>query len=175
MNDDEGDLAGNGWVRMTADGTEQVLAYDAAWWDGAKGWRPNGEKDDVVNLSSKLVRVRRDVLRSLDALNLLADGAFGWEPGDRQVKIDMHYLAFALHAAQAGFKSEGQQLVDALWRRPAAAKKALAKLRERIGRPDAKCRTSREWYLMLRKEAEEQAKAKDEDQDEEDEDEGDAD
>lgn len=175
MNDDEGELAGNGWVRMTADGTEQVLAYDAAWWDGAKGWRPNGEKDDVVNLSSKLVRVRRDVLRSLDALNLLADGAFGWEPGDRQVKIDMHYLAFALHAAQAGFKSEGQQLVDALWRRPAAAKKALAKLRERIGRPDAKCRTSREWYLMLRKEAEEQAKAKDEDQDEEDEDEGDAD
>ena len=173
MNDDEGELAGNGWVRTTADGTEQVLAYDAVWWDGAKGWRPNGEKDDVVDLSSKLVRLRRDLLRSLDALNLLADGAFGRELGDGQVKIDMHYLAFALHAAQAGFKSEGQQLIDALWRRPAAAKKALVKLRERISRPEAKCRTSREWYLMLRKEAEEQAKAKDEA--EEDEDEGDAD
>ena len=175
MNDDEGALAGNGWVRTMTDGTEQVLAYDAVWWDGAKGWRPNGEKEDVILLSSKLARVRRDVLRSLDALNLLAEGAFGWEPGDRQMKIDMHYLAFALHVAQAGFKSEGQQLVDALWRRPVAAKKALVRLRERIGRPEAKCRTSREWYLLMRDKAEKQAKAKDEGKGKEGKDEGDAD
>lgn len=175
MNDDEGGLAGNGWLRTTADGTEQVLAYDAVWWDGAKGWRPNGEKEDVVCLRSKLVRVRRDILRSLDALNLLAEGAFGWELGDRQMKIDMHYLAFAFHVAQAGFKSEGQQLIDALWRRPVAAKKALVKLHERIGRPEAKCRTSREWYLLMRDKAEKQAKAKDEDKDKEDKDECDAD
>ena len=91
------------------------------------------------------------------------------------MKIDMHYLAFALHVAQAGFKSEGQQLVDALWRRPVAAKKALVRLRERIGRPEAKCRTSREWYLLMRDKAEKQAKAKDEDKGKEDKDEGDAD
>ena len=66
-------------------------------------------------------------------------------------------------------------MIDAMWRRPAAAKKALAKLRERIGRPEAMCRTSREWYLLMQDRAEKQAKEKDEGEDKEGKDEGDAD
>lgn len=129
----------------------------------------------MFRFGSTTVRLRRDFLRSLDTLTLLADGAFGWGSRFRQDEFDANYLAFALHACQAGFKSEGQQLIDALWRRPAAAKKALAKLRERIGRPEAKCRTLREWYLLMQDRAEKRAKEKDEGEDKEDEDEGDAD
>lgn len=146
--DDEAMLAGNGWVRTAAAETEEFLAFDAAWWDAAKGWRPNGEKDDVISLSATPVRLRRDLLRSLDTLNLLADGAFDRIQGEGQGKVDTATLAFALHACQVGFKDEAQQLLDALWRRPAAAKEALAKLRERISSPGAKCKTVREWYLL---------------------------
>ena len=175
--DEEGELSGNGWMRTASDGSEEFLAFDSVWWNAAKGWRPNGEKDDVIGLCGMSVRLRRDLFRSIDTLNLLADGAFGWNEilNEGQVKVDATALAFALHACQAGFKSEGQQLIDAMWRRPAAAKKALAKLRERIGRPEAKCRTSREWYLLMQDRAEKQAKEKDEGEDKEGKDEGDAD
>lgn len=175
--DEEGELSGNGWMRTASDGSEEFLAFDSVWWNAAKGWRPNGEKDDVIGLCGMSVRLRRDLFRSIDTLNLLADGAFGWNEilNEGQVKVDATALAFALHACQAGFKSEGQQLIDAMWRRPAAAKKALAKLRERIGRPEAKCRTSREWYLLMQDRAEKQAKEKDEGEDKEGKDECDAD
>ena len=158
--DVESRLEGNGWVRTAADGTEQFLAYDAAWWDGVKECEP--------------IRLRRDILRSLDTLNLLADGAFGFD-GWCQDEIDSSYRALALHAAQAGFKSEGQQLLDALWRRPAAAKKALAKLRERFGRPEAKCRTSHDWYEMMRAKGKAESESADEAENEEEDDESDAD
>ena len=175
VDDPESSLDGNGWVRTAADGTERFLAYDAVWWDAPKGGCSDEKEKDMFRFGSTTVRLRRDFLRSLDTLTLLADGAFGWGSRFRQDEFDANYLAFALHACQAGFKSEGQQLIDALWRRPAAAKKALVKLRERIGRPEAKCRTLREWYLLMQDRAEKRAKEKDEGEDKEDEDEGDAD
>jgi len=119
-------LTGDGWIRTTADGRRETLAFDCSWWpsDGSEGFH----EPQKARLSRDIAKVRaylRDAAESSDDFRYSS-----W----RVEGADRFALAFALHVHQAGYAEEAQSLFDALKLRPDAASAAftslLAKVRE---------------------------------------------
>jgi len=118
-------LTGDGWIRTTADGRHETLAFDSAWWpsDGAEGFRAP-EKARLARDIAKVRAYLRDAAADPDDFELRRDAE----------KSDRFALAFALHVHQAGSVEEAQTLFDALKLRPGAEPDAFHSLLSRIRR-----------------------------------------
>ena len=118
-------LTGDGWIRTTADGRRETLAFDCAWWpsDGSEGFH----EPEKARLPRDIAKVRaylRDAAADPD------DAAMDWN----MEKSDRFALAFALHVHQAGAVEEAQTLFDALKLRPGAEQQAFNSLLSKIKR-----------------------------------------
>ena len=114
---------GSGWIRTTADGKSETLAFDSSWWPSDGGFYPP-EKARLLRDVAKVRAYLRDAAEDSN------DARHRW----REPESDRYALAFALHVHQVGYAEEAQSLFDALNLRPDAAFAAftslLAKVRE---------------------------------------------
>ena len=114
---------GSGWIRTTADGKSETLAFDSSWWPSDGGFYP-----------PEKARLLRDVAKVRAYLRDAAEDSNEARHRWREPESDRYALAFALHVHQAGYAEEAQSLFDALNLRPDAAFAAftslLAKVRE---------------------------------------------
>ena len=118
-------LTGDGWIRTTADGRRETLAFDCAWWpsDGSEGFH----EPQKARLARDIAKVRaylRDAAAGSEDLHL------SWEAEE----CDRLALAFALHVYQAGYAEVSQSLFDALKLRPGAEPRAFNALLSKIKR-----------------------------------------
>ena len=118
-------LTGDGWIRTTADGRRETLAFDCAWWpsDGSEGFH----EPEKARLPRDIAKVRaylRDAAAGSEDLHL------SWEAEE----CDRLALAFALHVYQAGYAEVSQSLFDALKLRPGAEPRAFNALLSKIKR-----------------------------------------
>lgn len=118
-------LTGDGWIRTTADGRRETLAFDCAWWpsDGSEGFH----EPQKARLARDIAKVRAYLC---DAAADPDDAAMDWN----MEKSDRFALAFALHVHQAGAVEEAQSLFDALKLRPTAEQQAFNSLLSKIKR-----------------------------------------
>lgn len=118
-------LTGDGWIRTTADGRRETLAFDCSWWpsDGSEGFH----EPEKARLPRDIAKVRA-YLR--DAAADSEDSGPRWD----SEQYDRLALAFALHVYQAGYAEEAQSLCDALKLRPGAEPQAFNSLLSKIKR-----------------------------------------
>jgi hypothetical protein len=118
-------LTGDGWIRTTADGRRETLAFDCSWWpsDGSEGFH----EPQKARLARDIAKVRA-YLR--DAAADSEDSGPRWD----SEQYDRLALAFALHVYQAGYAEEAQSLCDALKLRPGAEPQAFNSLLSKIKR-----------------------------------------
>ena len=118
-------LTGDGWIRTTADGRRETLAFDCFWWpsDGSEGFH----EPQKARLARDIAKVRA-YLR--DAAADSEDSGPRWD----SEQYDRLALAFALHVYQAGYAEEAQSLFDALKLRPGAEPQAFNSLLSKIKR-----------------------------------------
>ena len=118
-------LTGDGWIRTTADGRRETLAFDCSWWpsDGSEGFH----EPQKARLARDIAKVRA-YLR--DAAADSEDSGPRWDSEE----CDRLALAFALHVHQAGAVEEAQSLFDALKLRPTAEQQAFNSLLSKIKR-----------------------------------------
>lgn len=118
-------LTGDGWIRTTADGRRETLAFDCSWWpsDGSEGFH-GPQKARLARDIAKVRTYLRDAAADPD------DAAMDWN----MEKSDRFALAFALHVHQAGAVEEAQSLFDALKLRPTAEQQAFNSLLSKIKR-----------------------------------------
>ena len=113
---------GNGWIRTTADGKSEALAFDSSWWPSDGGFY-NLEKARLLRDIAKVCAYLRDAAESSDDLRYSSL---------REAESDRFALAFALHVLQAGYAEEAQSLFDALKLRPDAASAAFTSLLAKV-------------------------------------------
>ena len=118
-------LTGDGWIRTTADGRRETLAFDCSWWpsDGSEGFH-----------GPQKARLARDIAKVRAYLRDAAADSEDSGPRWDSEECDRLALAFALHVYQAGYAEVSQSLFDALKLRPAAEQQAFNSLLSKIKR-----------------------------------------
>ena len=118
-------LTGDGWIRTTADGRRETLAFDCSWWpsDGSEGFH-----------GPQKARLARDIAKVRAYLRDAAADSEDSGPRWDSEECDRLALAFALHVYQAGYAEMSQSLFDALKLRPTAEQQAFNSLLSKIKR-----------------------------------------
>ena len=118
-------LTGDGWIRTTADGRRETLAFDCSWWpsDGSEGFH-----------GPQKARLARDIAKVRAYLRDAAADSEDSGPRWDSEQNDRLALAFALHVYQAGYAEMSQSLFDALKLRPTAEQQAFNSLLSKIKR-----------------------------------------